>query len=70
MEQRTNMEMFLDEDKEPQGRGKIVVLAALSGFFCAVTTAFLRHFWNAPGDAETAEKKNYLRELLGLKTEA
>lgn len=58
------------DEKEPQGRGKIVVLATLLGFFCAVTAAFLRHFWTAPGDPETAEKKNYLRKLLGLKTKA
>lgn len=70
MEQRTNMEMFHDEDNEPQGRGKIVVLATLLGFFYSVTVAFLRHFWNAPGDSETAEKKNYLRKLLGLRAEA
>ena len=58
----------MPDEKEPQGRGKIVVLATLLGFFCAVTAAFLRHFWTAPGDPETAEKKNYLRKLLGLKT--
>lgn len=57
----------LPDEKEPQGRGKIVVLAALLGFFCAVTAAFLRHFWQSPGDPETAEKKNYLRKLLGFK---
>ncbi len=60
----------MPDEKEPQGRGKIVVLATLLGFFCAVTAAFLRHFWTAPGDPETAEKKNYLRKLLGLKTKA
>lgn len=60
----------LPDEKEPQGRGKIVVLATLLGFFCAVTAAFRGHFWNTPGDAETAEKKNYLRKLLGLKTKA
>ncbi len=60
----------MPDEKEPQGRGKIVVLAALLGLFCALTAAFMRHFWNAPGDAETAEKKKYLRKLLGLKTKA
>lgn len=60
----------MPDEKEPQSRGKIVVLASLLGLFCAVTAAFMRHFWNAPGDAETAEKKKYLRKLLGLKTKA
>lgn len=60
----------MPDEKEPQGRGEIVALATLLGFFCAVTAAFLRHFWTAPGDPETAEKKNYLRKLLGLKTKA
>lgn len=60
----------MPDEKEPQGRGKIVVLASLLGLFCAVTAAFMRHFWNAPGDAETAEKKKYLKKLLGLKTKA
>lgn len=60
----------MPDEKEPQGRGKIVVLATLLGFFCAVTAAFLRHFWTAPGDQETSEKKNYLRKLLGFKTRA
>lgn len=60
----------MPDEKEPQGRGKIVVLASLLGLFCAVTAAFMRHFWNAPGDAETAEKKKYLEKLLGLKTKA
>lgn len=60
----------MPDEKEPQGRGKIVVLAALLGLLCALTAAFMRHFWNAPGDAETAEKKKYLKKLLGLKTKA
>lgn len=60
----------MPDEKEPQGRGKIVVLASMLGLFCAVTAAFMRHFWNAPGDAETAEKKKYLKKLLGLKTKA
>lgn len=60
----------LPDEKVPHGRGKIVVLATLLGFFCAVTTAFLCHFWNTPVDAETVAKKNYLRKLLGLKAKA
>ena len=55
---------------EAQGRGKVIVLATLLGFFCAVTAAFARHFWAAADDPETTEKKNYLKKLLGFKTKA
>ena len=55
---------------EPQGRGKVIVLSTLLGFFCAVTAAFARHFWAAADDPETTEKKNYLKKLLGFKPKA
>ena len=55
---------------EAQGRGKVIVLATMLGFFCAVTAAFARHFWAAADDPETTEKKNYLKKLLGFKPKA
>ncbi|WP_455599363.1 Wzz/FepE/Etk N-terminal domain-containing protein [Cloacibacillus sp.] len=55
----------LPDEKAPQGRGKIVVLSALLGLFCAVMLAFARHFWKSSDeDAATAEKKKRLRMLL------
>jgi len=57
------------DEKEPQGRAKIIALSMLLGFFCAVTLAFMRHFWIALEDhPETAEKKVLLKKLLGSKT--
>lgn len=53
-----------------QSNGKIIILATLLGFFCAVTAAFARHFWAAADDPETVEKKNYLKKLLGFKPKA
>lgn len=60
----------MPDEAEPQGRAKIVVLAALLGLFCGVTAAFLRHFWTSPGDPATTEKKNQLRKLLGMRAKA
>lgn len=58
----------LPDEKASQGRGKIVALSALLGLFCAITLAFVRHFWVSAGeDAVTAEKKARLRALLGCK---
>ncbi|MCC8178938.1 MAG: hypothetical protein LIO38_07495 [Cloacibacillus sp.] len=55
----------LPDEKAKQGRGKIVVLSALLGLFCAVMLAFARHFWKSSDeDAATAEKKKRLRMLL------
>lgn len=55
---------------QPRECGKVIVLATLLGFFCAVTAAFARHFWAAADDPETTEKKNYLKKLLGFKPKA
>ena len=55
---------------QPRECGKVIVLATMLGFFCAVTAAFARHFWAAADDPETTEKKNYLKKLLGFKPKA
>ncbi|MDL2297798.1 hypothetical protein LJC40_01435 [Synergistaceae bacterium OttesenSCG-928-D05] len=60
----------MPDEKAPQGRGKIIALSTLLGFFCALTMAFMRHSWNAwDDDPVAAEKKALLRRLLGTKTE-
>lgn len=58
----------LPDEKAPQGREKIVPLSALLGLFCAVSLAFLRHFWKSAGeDVAVAEKKARLKKLLSFR---
>lgn len=57
----------LPDDKEPQGRAKIILLSALLGLFAGLTLAFIRHFWSASSsDPESAAKIARLKELMGI----
>lgn len=57
----------LPDDKEPQGRAKMILLSALLGLFVGLTLAFIRHFWNtSSSDPESAAKIARLKELMGI----
>lgn len=58
----------LPDEKQPQGRGKIVLLSAILGLFAGTLMAFASHGWKTmEDDPETAAKKAHLRSLIGFK---